>query len=107
MGRPGQQRLPNRNEEDLTPCRSPGLALCERTEQLGCFDAVVAAVTLADEPRSLVSADNAFADVASLPFVNLSDAAALGLLLTGQSPGSSAQRNVALDLPQEAAAIRR
>jgi predicted nucleic acid-binding protein len=64
-----------------------GLALFERTEQLGCFDAVLAAVTLADERRSLVSADSAFADVTNLPFVNLADAAALGALLAGQSPG--------------------
>lgn len=63
-----------------------GLALFERTERLGCFDAVLAAVARAEERRSLVSADDAFAAVAGLRFVSLADEASLGALLAGQPP---------------------
>lgn len=55
-------------------------------ERLGCFAAVLAAVALADQRGSLVSADSAFADVKGLPFVNLADNVSLGALLSSQSP---------------------
>jgi len=46
-----------------------GLALFERTERLGVFDAVLAAATLEVGAQALISADNAFADVATLHHV--------------------------------------
>lgn len=63
-----------------------GLALFERMERLGCFDAVLAAVALADEHGSLVSADSAFAGVKGLQFVNLADGASLTALLADRPP---------------------
>lgn len=63
-----------------------GLALFERTERLGCFDAVLAAVALDDGHGTLVSADSAFAGVKGLRFVDLADDASLAALLADSSP---------------------
>lgn len=46
-----------------------GLSLFERSEQLGAFDAVLAAAALSASAEALVSADTAFAAVAALPHV--------------------------------------
>jgi predicted nucleic acid-binding protein len=45
---------------------SHGLSLFERSEQLGAFDAVLAAAALGAGAEVLVSADSAFATIASL-----------------------------------------
>jgi predicted nucleic acid-binding protein len=46
-----------------------GLALFERFEQLGAFDAVLAAAALSAGAEALVSADRAFAAVVALPHI--------------------------------------
>jgi uncharacterized protein len=46
-----------------------GLSLFERSEQLGAFDAVLAATALDVGASALVSADGAFASVTGLPHV--------------------------------------
>jgi hypothetical protein len=56
------------SEDDLVR----GLGLFERHEQLGAFDAVLAAAALGAGAESLVSADRSFADVRGLTFVDLS-----------------------------------
>lgn len=48
-----------------------GLRLFERSDSLGAFDAVLAAVTLRAGAMALVSADRAFADLAGLTFADL------------------------------------
>lgn len=57
-----------------------GLSLFERHEQLGAFDAVLAAAALNREAEALISADSAFAVVPKLPFVSL-DSPDLAVLL--------------------------
>jgi predicted nucleic acid-binding protein len=47
-----------------------GLALFERYPDLGAFDAVLAAVSIAHGAEALVSADRAFASVAELAWVD-------------------------------------
>jgi len=49
----------------------PALNLYEQDEQLGSFDALLAAVALREDARALVSADRAFAAVPRLSFVEL------------------------------------
>ncbi len=44
-----------------------GLALFERIESLGAFDAVLAAAAIAAGATALVSADSGFADIPTLP----------------------------------------
>lgn len=56
-----------------------GLALFERHERLGSFDAVLAAVALDRSASALVSADTAFGAVAGLNHVAPGDAQAAGL----------------------------
>jgi predicted nucleic acid-binding protein len=46
-----------------------GLAIFERSEQLGALDAVLAATALSAGAQALVSADSAFAAIPSLPHV--------------------------------------
>lgn len=46
-----------------------GLSLFERHQQLGAFDAVLAAAALDTDVSALVSADSAFAHVSNLPHV--------------------------------------
>jgi uncharacterized protein len=48
-----------------------GIAIFERTERLGSFDAVLAATAIASDARALVSADRAFASIRKLSFVEL------------------------------------
>lgn len=48
-----------------------GLKLFERHQELGAFDAVLAAAALARSAEALVSSDAAFAEVPRLPFVDL------------------------------------
>ena len=57
-----------------------GLALFERYERLGSFDAVLAATAMRVAPSAFVSADRAFDDVEGLPFVGLASARAAGLV---------------------------
>ncbi|MGA9874860.1 MAG: type II toxin-antitoxin system VapC family toxin [Solirubrobacteraceae bacterium] len=57
-----------------------GLALFERTEPLGAFDAVLAATALDTDAGALVSADSAFATVAGLHHVVPDDAGVDSLL---------------------------
>ena len=47
-----------------------GLGLFERYQELGAFDAVLAAVALSREADALVSADTAFRHVANLTYVD-------------------------------------
>ena len=47
-----------------------GLELFERHPELGCFDAVLAAGTIASEAEAIVSADRAFAAVPGLAHVD-------------------------------------
>ena len=63
-------------EDDL----HAGLRLFERNEQLGAFDAVLAAAVMQRDVTSLVSADRSFASVRSLPFVDLATPDLLGRL---------------------------
>lgn len=58
-----------------------GLALFERVEWLGAFDAVLAAATIAAGARALVSADGGFAAVPGLAHA-LPDAAGVATLLS-------------------------
>lgn len=58
-----------------------GLVLFERHKTLGCFDAVLAAATIAQEHTALVSADRAFDTVRRLRFVDLADRGAVDALL--------------------------
>ena len=69
-------RLARRYAEGLTPLLvvdrgilEAGLDLYERHEELGAFDAVLAAVALTHRADALVSADTAFETVEALPFV--------------------------------------
>jgi predicted nucleic acid-binding protein len=55
------------SEDDLVR----GLRLFERHEELGAFDAVLAAATMAAGAEALVSADRSFEGVRRLPFVDL------------------------------------
>lgn len=57
-----------------------GLRLFERHEELGSFDAVLAATALAHDVTALVSADIAFGVVPRLPFVDLASPRLVGLL---------------------------
>jgi predicted nucleic acid-binding protein len=57
-----------------------GLALYERLEDLGAFDAVLAAAAIGSGAAALVSADGAFAEVANLPHT-LPDGAGVAALL--------------------------
>jgi predicted nucleic acid-binding protein len=61
---------------------APGLRLFERHEELGAFDAFLAAAAIAHGARALVSADEAFAAVDGLRYVNAA-APELGALLRG------------------------
>ena len=56
-----------------------GLRLFERSDTLGAFDAVLAAVALRAGATTLVSADRAFADVRGLRFADLAGLDAEGL----------------------------
>jgi predicted nucleic acid-binding protein len=74
----------------LSPLLSPtgrhledGLALFERTERLGAFDAVLAAAAASAGVTSLVSADGAFSDLRDLSHV-YPDQAGVTLLLAGR-----------------------
>jgi len=60
-----------------------GLALFERSERLGAFDAVLAAAAVARGADALVSADADFATVAGLTHVVPDRAGVEGLLATG------------------------
>lgn len=64
------------SEDDLVQ----GLRLFERCEELGAFDAVLAAAALAAEAEALVSADRSFAAVRGLPFRELGSPELLALL---------------------------
>jgi predicted nucleic acid-binding protein len=57
-----------------------GLALFERAERLGAFDAVLAAAAIEAGASALVSADQAFAAVPALDHVAPDDAGVAGLL---------------------------
>jgi predicted nucleic acid-binding protein len=57
-----------------------GLALFERVDGLGAFDAVLAAAAIGAGAAALVSADGAFAEVANLPHT-LPDAAGVATFL--------------------------
>jgi predicted nucleic acid-binding protein len=57
-----------------------GLALFERVEDLGAFDAVLAAAAIGAGATALVSADRGFAEVPSLPHVAPDAAGVSGLL---------------------------
>ena len=48
-----------------------GVALFQKQERLGAFDAVLAAAAIGHEARALVSADRGFEGVPRLPFVEL------------------------------------
>lgn len=68
-----------------------GLQLFERHRELGAFDAVLAAVALGRGAEALVSADQAFASVADLPWIDPGTPAMSRLL--GDSPeGGQADR---------------
>lgn len=58
-----------------------GLALFERVDRLGAFDAVLAAAAAASGATALVSADTAFADAGDIPHI-VPDAAGTAKLLT-------------------------
>lgn len=58
-----------------------GLELYERHEELGSFDAVLAAGVLAGNHEAFVSADRTFEGVRRLPFVNLADPERISALL--------------------------
>ena len=60
-----------------------GLALFERLDGLGAFDAVLAAAAIDVGATALVSADGGFADVPGLPHA-LPDAAGVATLLPGR-----------------------
>jgi uncharacterized protein len=60
-----------------------GLALFERSERLGAFDAVLAAAALDTDVSALVSADGAFAHVRGLPHVIPDEAGVERLLKAG------------------------
>jgi predicted nucleic acid-binding protein len=62
-----------------------GLALYERGERLGAFDAVLAAAAEAAGARALVSADMGFAELRALRHV-VPDAAGLATLLDAADP---------------------
>jgi uncharacterized protein len=47
-----------------------GLRIFERSDQLGSFDAILAAVAINRDAEALVSADRTFAAVRGLPYVN-------------------------------------
>jgi hypothetical protein len=57
-----------------------GLALFERGDRLGAFDAVLAAAAVASGASALVSADTAFAAVAGVTHVIPDDSGVAGLL---------------------------
>ena len=59
-----------------------GLALYERSERLGAFDAVLAAAAAAAGARALVSADTAFGELTEVAHV-APDATGLATLLAG------------------------
>jgi uncharacterized protein len=59
-----------------------GLSLFQRADRLGSFDAVLAAAASAADAAAIVSADQAFADLAELPHV-VPDEAGIGALLDG------------------------
>ena len=96
-----------------------GLSLFEHNERLGAFDAILAATALDTGASALVSADSAFADVASLSHVIPDDAGVDGLLnlalrhLAGQPmtrkealamQGANAIADLPADAPPRAAA---
>lgn len=56
-------------EDDLLD----GLELFERHDELGAFDAVLAAAALRRDARALVSADRSFGSVEALPYVDPAD----------------------------------
>jgi uncharacterized protein len=64
------------SEDDLVA----GLRLYQRHEELGTFDAVLAASTMRAGAEALVSADRSFAAVRKLPFVDLASPALLPLV---------------------------
>jgi predicted nucleic acid-binding protein len=64
-----------------------GLALFERVESLGAFDAVLAAATIAAGATALVSADKGFAEVPTLRHT-LPDPAGIATLLDTQGRSS-------------------
>jgi uncharacterized protein len=57
-----------------------GLSLFEHSEQLGAFDAVLAAAALSAGAQALVSADTAFAAIPALPHVIPDERGVLSLL---------------------------
>ncbi len=57
-----------------------GLALFERSEHLGAFDAVLAAAAIAADATALLSADSAFAEIPDLPHVFPDQAGVAGLI---------------------------
>ena len=59
-----------------------GLALYQRSERLGAFDAILAAAAVAAGATALVSADTGFAEVSSLRHL-VPDAAGIASLLPG------------------------
>lgn len=61
-----------------------GLALYERSERLGAFDAVLAAAAEAAGARAIVSADTAFAELRALRHV-IPDASGVAALLPASS----------------------
>jgi hypothetical protein len=63
-------------EDDLRA----GLELWTRHEQLGCFDAVLAAAAVSAGATALISADRTFAAIRTLPFVPLEAGAVARLL---------------------------
>jgi predicted nucleic acid-binding protein len=66
-----------------------GLSLFERHPELGAFDAVLAAVALAQGADALVSADGAFASVPELAWIDPATTA-VDRLLDGSASGASA-----------------
>jgi predicted nucleic acid-binding protein len=68
------------SEDDLVA----GLRLYQRHDELGAFDAVLAAATMSAGGDALVSADRSFAVVRRLPFVDLASSALLELV--GRAP---------------------
>lgn len=64
------------SEDDLVQ----GLRLFERNEELGAFDAVLAAAAIGAGADALVSADRSFASVRGLRFVDLDSPELLGLI---------------------------
>jgi predicted nucleic acid-binding protein len=57
-----------------------GLALFERTQRLGAFDAVLAAAAIDAGARALISADGAFAAISDLPHITPTPAGIAGLI---------------------------